>query len=539
MKSFRGIELRDFPAEIARLALIIAEYQCDVLHRGQKDALRDFLPLDAQNWIVCDNALRLDWTSVCPRTGTGVKLRADDLFGTPLEQPQIDFDNDGGETYICGNPQFKGARRQSKKQKDDLSMLFNGHIDHKDCDYVVGWFLKAAQYTFDLDASFAFVATNSIAQGEQVAHLWKRLFELNLQIFFAHRTFLWRNNADNNAGVHCVVIGVNKRSSSSKYIYEDNMLREVRSISPYLIPGDESFVEVAMRPISEELPTMNSGNMARDGGYLILSADDANALCTEASTSANFIKRLVGTKEINQGEYRYCLWIEDSQVDEAIRIRPIASRIDSVRQIRSSSPAKTTNAYARIPHKFAQRCHKNEASIAVPKTTTGESVYITPQIYGSNTVITDLAFVVYPMDLVTFSVISSALHLIWVKTVAGGMRDGLRYSSQLAYHTFPLPQLTQKSRMDLIGCAENILLIREAHFPKTIADLYDRETMPDDLRAAHERNDEVLERIYIGRRFKNDTERLEKLFDLYSKMIAAEGGKAAKGKATNKVKAVS
>jgi hypothetical protein len=161
------------------------------------------------------------------------------------------------------------------------------------------------------------------------------------------------------------------------------------------------------------------------------------------------------------------------------------------------------------------------------------------QIYGSNTVITDLAFVVYPMDLVTFSVISSALHLIWVKTVAGGMRDGLRYSSQLAYHTFPLPQLTQKSRMDLIGCAENILLIREAHFPKTIADLYDRETMPDDLRAAHERNDEVLERIYIGRRFKNDTERLEKLFDLYSKMIAAEGGKAAKGKATNKVKAVS
>jgi hypothetical protein len=539
LKSFRGIELRDFPAEIARLALIIAEYQCDVLYRGQKDALRDFLPLDAQNWIVCDNALRLDWMSVCPPTGTGVKLRADDLFGTPLEQAQIDFENEGGETYICGNPQFKGARRQSKKQKDDLSTLFKGHIDHKDCDYVVGWFLKAAQYTSALDAPFAFVATNSIAQGEQVAHLWTRLFELNLQILFAHRTFLWRNNAENNAGVHCVVIGVNKRSSSNKHIYEDGMVREVRSISPYLIPGDESFVEAAIRPISEELPAMNSGNMARDGGHLILSADDANTLLAEAGTSASFIKRLVGTKEINQGEYRYCLWIEDRQVDEVIRIRPIASRVDAVRQFRSSSAAKTTNAYARIPHKFAQRCHKNEPSIAVPKTTTGESTYITPQIYGSKTVITDLAFVVYPMDLVTFSVISSALHLIWVKTVAGGMRDGLRYSSQLAYHTFPLPKLTQNSRVALIECAKNILLIREAHFPKTIADLYNRETMPNDLRGAHERNDEVLERIYIGRKFKNDTERLEKLFDLYSKMIATEGGKAVKGKAAKKAKAVS
>ena len=176
LTNFRGIELRDFAAEIARLALIIAEFQCDVLYRGQKEALAEFLPLNAENWITCGNALRLDWLSICPPTGTGVKLHAEDLFHTPLDQAQIDFENEGGETYICGNPQFKGARKQSTLQKEDLSQLFGGHKDFKDCDYVAGWFIKAAECSKTCATQFAFVATNSIAQGEQVAHLWSRLY---------------------------------------------------------------------------------------------------------------------------------------------------------------------------------------------------------------------------------------------------------------------------------------------------------------------------------------------------------------------------
>lgn len=519
LTNFRGIELRNFPAEVARLALIIAEFQCDVLYRGQKEALAEFLPLDAQNWITCGNALRLDWPTICPPSGTGVRHRSDDLFSSPLDQAEIDFENQGGETYICGNPQFKGARRQSKSQKSDLSFLFDGHIAHTDCDYVVGWFLKASKYP----APFAFVSTNSIAQGEQVAHLWSRLFKEDRQIFFAHRTFLWRNNASNNAGVHCVILGIRNRSPGPKYIYDADTVREVESISPYLIPGEERFVEAESSPISVGLPNMLSGNMARDGGNLILSQSEVDALNEESSEATQFLRRLVGTKEINQGSHRYCLWIDDENLNLAEKIPGISARIELVRQMRSSSSAKTTKAYAKIPHKFAQRCHREESSIAIPKTTTGESPYITPCIYKADTVVTDLAFVVYPMDLVSFALIASSLHLVWTKTVAGGMRDGLRYSSQLAYHTFPAPVLTEKNKADLVSCAENILLAREAHFPATIADLYDSESMPPDLREAHERNDEVLERIYIGRRFRNDTERLEKLFELYTKIAAKQG----------------
>jgi hypothetical protein len=518
LTNFRGIELRDFPAEVARLALIIAEFQCDVLYRGQKEALAEFLPLDAQNWITCGNALRLDWVSICPPTGTTVKHNAEDLFHTPLDQTQIDFDNEGGETYICGNPQFKGARRQNKAQKEDLAFLFNDHNDYKDCDYVIGWFIKASSYSRICSAPFAFVATNSIAQGEQVAHLWSRLFQNNLQIFFAHRTFLWRNNASNNAGVHCVIVGIKNRSAGPKLIFEGDTVREVSSISPYLIPGEERFVEAANSSMSPDLPSMISGNMARDGGNLILSQEEADILLGNSNDAKIFIKRLVGTKEINQSSNRYCLWITDANVEAAKNIPEIASRIEKVRQERISSPAKTTKAYANIPYKFAQRCHRDEPCIAIPKTITGESAYLTPQIYDRNTVITDLAFAVYPMALVSFSIISTSLHLIWTKTVAGGMRAGLRYSSQLAYHTFPVPTLTEKNKEDLTRCAEDILLTREAHFPVTIAKLYDPENIPADLREAHERNDEVLERIYIGRRFRNDTERLEKMFDLYSKM---------------------
>jgi hypothetical protein len=332
---------------------------------------------------------------------------------------------------------------------------------------------------------------------------------------------LWRNNASNNAGVHCVIVGVKKGTAGLKRIYEGDIVRDVASISPYLIPGEERFIEAEDSQISGILPNMNSGNMARDGGHLILSEEEASDLRRKWPGSDRFIRRLIGTKEINQGSHRYCLWIDDDQADLAKQIPEIADRIERVRQMRSASPAKTTKGYAKTPYKFAQRCHRDEPCIAVPKTTTGESMYLTPTIYEGDAVITDLAFVMYPMDLVSFAIISSSLHLVWTKTVSGGMRAGLRYSSQLAYHTFPVPFLTEKNRADLSGSAEDILLARESHFPGTIADLYDQNHMPAGLRHAHDRNDEVLERIYIGRRFRNDTERLEKLFDLYTKMTAS------------------
>ena len=280
LTNFRGIELRDFPAEIARLALIIAEYQCDVLYRGQKLALAEFLPLERENWITCGNALRLDWLGVCPPTGTGVKLLSDDLFETPLDQAEIDFENEGGETYICGNPQFKGARKQTKSQKQDMSIVFGGGNDFKDCDYVTAWYLKAARFIRSCNATFAFVSTSSINEGEQVAHLWSRLYRDECHIVFAHRGFKWRNNAAHNAVVQCVIVGVSQSKPARCVLYEGETKRHVECISPYLIAGEEIYVQAHEMPISEGLHPMVLGSMARDGGNLILLSRSSNSACS-------------------------------------------------------------------------------------------------------------------------------------------------------------------------------------------------------------------------------------------------------------------
>ena len=204
LTNFRGIELRDFPAEIARLALIIAEYQCDVLYLGQQEALTEFLPLDAENWITCGNALRLDWLKLCPPTGTGVKLNADDLFESPLDQPEIDFEYKGGETYVCGNPPYLGFTWQSKTQKFDLEAIFARYTRKwKSLDYVAAWFMKAAEYGMRTQASAAFVSTNSVCQGEQVPILWPLIFATGHVVTFAHTSFKWSNLASHNAGVGC------------------------------------------------------------------------------------------------------------------------------------------------------------------------------------------------------------------------------------------------------------------------------------------------------------------------------------------------
>ena len=209
LTNFRGIELRDFPAEIARLALIIAEYQCDVTYRGQKEALAEFLPLDAMNWITSANALQVDWLTVCPPTGTGVKFQSDDLFHTPLDQAQIDFENEGGETFICGNPPYAGLSSQTAEQKYDLKSLFENHTKYwKSFDYVMGWFWKAHEYMQRQPSKAAFVSTNSICQGQQVPMFWPLVLSRDSEIFFAHSSFRWSNLAANNAGVTVVIIGM-------------------------------------------------------------------------------------------------------------------------------------------------------------------------------------------------------------------------------------------------------------------------------------------------------------------------------------------
>ena len=534
LTNFRGIELRDFPAEIARLALIIAEFQCDVLYRGQQDALAEFLPLNTENWIVSGNSLRLDWLSICPPTGTGVKVVSDDLFNTPLDQKEIDFENEGGETYICGNPPYLGSTWQSAEQKDDLRTIFDHRCKTwKSLDYVAGWFMKAADYGTKTPCITAFVSTNSICQGQQVPILWPIIFASGHEIAFAHTSFKWANLASHNAGVTVVIVGISSQTRKTKRLFsvtteDETIAKEVTHINAYLVSGMNVVVEKKLRPNGVQAE-MVRGNMPYDGGHLLMTHDEVNDLGLSHSQRQSLVRRIYGSAEIIRGLERYCLWIEDKHLNEAISIPSISKRIDGVRQARAGSTDKGASLLATRSHQMREMNYGANHTIAVAGISSENRPYLPCGLLSKNEVVTNKIFALYDAPLWNMALIASRLHWVWIGTVCVRMRTDFSYSNTLGWNTFPIPVLTEQNKADLTACAEAILLAREAHFPATIADLYVPEKMPENLHMAHERNDEVIERIYIGRRFKNDTERLEKLFEMYTKMTADTGVKK-KGK---------
>lgn len=530
LTNFRGIELRDFPAEIARLALIIAEFQCDVLHRGQKDALAEFLPLDAQNWITCGNALRLDWLSISPPTGTGVKLRSDDLFSAPLDQAQIDFENEGGETYICGNPPYLGNKLQSEDQKLDLKTVFEGRVDQwKSLDYVAAWLMKAADYGKSTKTVSAFVTTNSLCQGQQVPILWPAILATGHGIEFAHTSFKWANLASYNAGVTVIIVAISNLSLNRKRLYSldyDGSTHEkiCNNINPYLVDGPNLVVEGRREP-PKGCAQMLFGNMPRDGGNLIVSYHEK----VEGIKDPVFIRYLrpfVGSEDFIQGKVRYCLWIASGQQEDASKSPLIARRLEGVKQMRLLSKAGSTRDYAKVPYRFVQiQGAASVSTLIVPRHSSERRTYLPIGLLDASTIIGDSAFAIYDAPLWHLSLIASRLHLIWIASVCGKLKTDYRYSNTLGWNTFPLPSLTEKNKQDLTSSAAEILLSREAYYPATIGEMYDPDRMAADfprLQVAHERNDEIIERIYIGRKFRNDTERLEKLLGLYA--LADRGG---------------
>ncbi|TDB33475.1 class I SAM-dependent DNA methyltransferase [Stenotrophomonas sp. TEPEL] len=537
INNFRGIELNDFPAEIARLALIIAEFQCDVLYRGQQQALATVLPLDSKNWITCGNALRIDWLSVCPPTGTEVSLQGDDLFTAPADQSEIDFENEGGETYICGNPPYKGGTEQDDQQKADMEALFGNVTDSfKSLDYVSGWFYKFARYARATQASCAFVSTSSITQGEQVARLWPLLLAEGLRIRFAYTPFKWRNLAAKNAGVTVIIIGLSERDTSNPLLFQsdDNdtiTKREVANINAYLIPFRDIYVPALSKPLCPIGEIIN-GSKPADGGHLLMKADGARALVQAEPETARYVRQFLGANDTIQGNLRYCLWITPEEAEQAMALAPIKARTDQVVEMRKKSGKALTKAGAATPYAFQQvRQTGEETVILVPRHSSETRPYLPVSLFPRGAIVADGAFAMLDAELWSFALLASKMHLVWVAAVCGRIKTDYRYSSTLGWNTFPVPVLTEQNRSDLEACAKDILLAREACYPATLADLYEPDDMPDDLRQAHERNDEVLERIYIGRRFRNDTERLEKLFDLYTKLTATpakpkKGGRA-------------
>jgi hypothetical protein len=486
LTNFRGIELRDFPAEVARLALIIAEYQCDVTYRGQKEALAEFLPLDAQNWITCGNALRLDWLSICPPTGTGVKHHADDLFGAPIDQAEIDFENEGGETYICGNPPYSGKGKKEEEILSDMTSLFAprtkkyGYID-----YVGAWLLKSSDFIRVTDAKASLVATNSVNQGRQVSQLWPLILHGGVEIAFAYTSFKWRNNASNNAVVTCVIIGLSLIDKDSlKFIYYDDMKRSARHINAYLLDYADVYIGAMPEHPSGFVPKMVTGSVPNDGGHLILTKEEVEILETNTPNAAELVFEYFGAQDFIDGKARYCLYITDDNLPLALSDKSIRNRLDQVASLRALSKKKEArDILSKIPHKFQHDAGRPKNSlIIVPRVTSENRNYLPVGLLSERAIINDQAFGIFDADLWSLAILSSRVHLVWIANVCGRLKTDFRYSNSLGWHSYPIPTLTEKGKTDLTRCAEDILLAREAHFPSTIAELYDPENMPADLR---------------------------------------------------------
>jgi hypothetical protein len=387
--------------------------------------------------------------------------------------------------------------------------------------------MKAVDYGIHTKSSCAFVATNSICQGHQAPILWTPIIENGYQIIFAHTSFKWSNLASNNAGVTVVIIGLSreKREYCKLFTISDKgttLVRETPNINIYLVNSSNVFVQKRSFPLSYLSP-MDLGNMPYDGGNLLLTKRSLDELNLTGIQRQKFIRRIYGSNEFINNLQRYCLWIENEDLQEATENIDIKRRIDLVREMRLKSTDKGGRSMAMRPHQMREMRSASYCTLVMPRTSSESRHYLPVGLINSESVVSSEAFAIFDSPFWQLSLIASRLHLVWIATVCGKLKTDFRYSNTLGWNTFPVPFLTEQNKQDLTHCAEDILLAREEYFPATIAEMYDPNRMDQEfplVRQAHERNDDILERIYIGRRFKNDTERLEKLFEMYTKMTA-------------------
>jgi hypothetical protein len=504
LANFHGIELLEFPAEIARLALRIAARQCDLAQGCLQPGTDGFHPQnDVGPRITCGNALRLDWVKICPPPGT-----------TPHGN-----EADRGEIYICGNPPFTGTRKQTKAQKADLQAALSEFTGHwKNAEYAGAWLVKAALYNRHFPAPFAFVATNSLCQGQQVPVIWTILNELGCHIRFAHTSFLWTSVDGNRVGVTVIIVGLDTINSGQRFLYTNGQRRAVNYINPYLTEHQANFVAPARRPLFVDV-SMDYGVYYSKSAGLLLNAAEKDDLLRQGFPP-RLIRKFLGSIEFINGTERYGLWLDDASLPLALQFPAVRERIESVRKDRLASRDFWVNRLARRPHQFREFKGDEPHKIFVPIVSSVNREYLPVGLADESIIPTNKAFYIPNAPLWCLAVLASRLHLIWISAVCGHLRSDYSYSNTLGWNTFPLPELTEEDKAFLSQSAESILATRAAHFPATLADLYEAGQMPAALRRAHERNDEILEQIYLGRRFLDDSERLKTLFELYSHRMA-------------------
>ena len=496
LSQFYGIELLDFPHEVAMLSLWLAEHQMNTKLNENFGVNTKALPLKNITQIVCGNACRIDWNMVCPHT--------------PDE-----------EVFIFGNPPYLGSRNQDKEQKEDMDIVFpKSYNGYRKLDYIACWFYKGAKYINKTSAKYAFVSTNSIILGEQVPILWNTLFDqFNIELSFAYTVFKWENNAKYNAAVSVIILGLSNLSSLPKYIYTETGKKTVTKIPPSLNENATYNVNKQTCQISG-FPEMRRGNMPNDKEYLRLSPFERETILTEYPEAEKFIRVQIGADEFINGILRYCYWIKDEDVKQAMQIKPIADAVNNVREYRINSKDKTLHVQAQKPHQMREFYECAEMSLLIPIVSSESREYIPIGFVPQYTIIPNSAQVVYDANCFLFGILTSKLHMIWTKYNAGRLDNRIRYSIFLCYNTFPFPKISAEKKQEIESAAEEVLITREYYPEKTLAELYDPDKMPQDLREAHAKLDDIVESCYPGYPFASDEARLECLFKLYEKMTA-------------------
>ena len=491
---FYGIEINDFAVTVAKTALWIAESQ--MMHETEAIVHQDlhFLPLRSYANIVEGNALRIDWENVVPKD----KL-----------------------TYIMGNPPFVGGMYMTKEQKKDINTIFDGVKGSGEMDYVCAWYKVALDLIKGTSIKAAFVSTNSICQGQQVITFWKHLFEnYTIHIDFAHQTFVWNSESNEQAKVHCVIVGFSCNGyyqKESKLYSLNNRFKICKNISPYLTDSPTVFIESRSTPICN-VSSIRFGSMPRDGGGFVLSEEERAELIKNEPLAEKWIKPYIGAVEFLNNKKRYCLWLVGASPSEIKKCPTVLKRVESIREFRASSKAAGTRKFAETPMLFCQIAQPESDYIMVPKTSSGKRRYIPLGFKDKDTIASDLVFLIPSGNLYEFAILSSNVHNAWMRTVAGRLKSDYRYSKDIVYNNFPWPNPTPEQKAAIEQTAQMILDARAKYPDCSLADLYDETTMPPELRKAHQQNDKAVMKAYGFSLKITESECVAELMKMYQKL---------------------
>jgi hypothetical protein len=515
VNQFYGIEIEDFPAQIAQVALWLTDHQMNMLVSEEFGQYFRRLPLIHSASIHCGNALQMDWNKV-------------------ISSEQVD--------YILGNPPFVGKHYQNASQKEDMQLVFRGVKGASDLDYVAAWYIKAAHYVRGDDrisglldnlpdmpkpprarVKMAFVSTNSITQGEQVSLLWAELLRLGVRIHFAHRTFRWSNEARGQAAVHCVIVGFALFNIPKKRLFEYADLTSepheiaVDNITPYLAPGPDVIIQKRQTPICN-VPAMRYGNKPSDDGNFILDDEERKALLKKEPGAARFVRPYMGSEDFINSKKRWCLWLKDATPRELRDMPEVLARVERVREFRLKSSAAPTRKTADTPALFFYISQPDTDYLVIPEVSSERRQFI-PIGYASKKVIcSNTNYLIPEANLYILGMLCSTMHMAWVRHVCGRLKSDYRYTGSMVYNNFPWPSdPTDKQRESIEKAGQAVLDARAAHPDASLADLYDPVAMPPDLRKAHQALDKAVDATYGKKNFASDAERVAFLFELYHK----------------------